>query len=138
MKFILANLKYFLTLIIVYLAPVHSSMIVVGILIVIDTILGVSACKINKQKIESRKFARVLIKMLAYQLLIITAHLCETSLIDIPFTKITLTFIAISEFLSISESFSKITGQNFIGYIKSFLQKKLDNAVKVKQDKNEY
>jgi hypothetical protein len=66
--------------------------------------------------------------MFVYQLLIISSHICEKYLVDfIPFTQITLGFLAIVEFYSIGESFSSITGMNFISYIKNIIVEKLKN-----------
>lgn len=101
-------------------------MCAVGALVVIDFIFGIIAAKKQGEKIESKKMSRTLVKMLIYQLLIITAHICEKYLVDfIPFVQITLGFLAVVEFYSIGESFSKITGMNFISYIKNIVMGKL-------------
>jgi phage-related holin len=109
-----------------FFAPIKASMIAVGVIITLDFIFGLMAAKKRKEKIESKKMSRTLVKMLVYQLLVISAHLCEHYLVDfIPFTQITLGFIAIIEFYSIGEAFTTITGENFISYAKSIIMAKL-------------
>jgi phage-related holin len=110
----------------VFLTPIYYSMLAVGALIFFDTLLGILAAKQNGEKIHSRKLSRVLTKSLAYQSLIICAHICQTFLVpNLFFVDLTLSFIAIVEFKSIGENFSKITGKNFIVYIKEYLERKL-------------
>ena len=115
-----------------FFAPIQIAMIAAGALIGIDTLFGVIAAKKEGKKIESRKLSRVLIKMLAYQLLIISAHITQVYLVPaIPLVNITLTYIGISEFMSIGENFTIITGKNFIKFIKDYLTTKLN---KVKEE----
>jgi phage-related holin len=126
----MGNLMYkIVVLLSAFFLPIYPAMIAVGILITIDTLTGILASNKKGEKIQSRRLGRVLVKMLLYNLLIISAHLCEVYLVDIPFVKITLAFLAITEFLSIGENFTVITGKDFIQYIKSWLMEKL-NAVK--------
>jgi phage-related holin len=113
-----------------FFMPIYPAMIAVGLLITIDTITGLLAARKKGIKIESRKMGRVLVKMLLYNLLIISAHICEVYLINIPFVKITLAFLAITEFLSIGENFNIITGKDFVIYIKSWLMDKLNSVKK--------
>jgi phage-related holin len=111
-----------------FLAPIKAFMFAVGALVVIDFIFGILAARKKGEKIESKKMSRTLVKMFVYQLLIISSHICEKYLVDfIPFTQITLGFLAIVEFYSIGESFSSITGMNFISYIKNIIVEKLKN-----------
>ena len=117
---ITGNTIYFLGLLGVYLAPLYGSLIAVGVLIVIDLIFGI--CKTIKQKehFSSRRFGDTLIKFLVYQLLIVSAHIVEVTLCPfIPFTQVTLSFIGITELISIGENFTIITGQPFLKYLKS-------------------
>ena len=119
---------------IAFFAPILPAMIAVGILITIDTITGVLGAKRIGDKIESKKFGRVVTKMLVYQLLIISSHLIELYLFDlIPLVKVTLGFLAITEFLSISENFQKCTGKDFLKYIKEYLDTKFRGMLKPKE-----
>ena len=124
-------------LLVAFLAPIQAAMIAVGVLITIDTIMGVLGARNIGEEITSKKFGRVLTKSLVYQLLIISSHLIETYLFDqLPLVKITLGFLSITEFLSISENFQKCTGANFIKYIKEFLDTKFRGLLKEKENGN--
>lgn len=108
-----------------FIAPIKNSMIAVSVLIAIDFIFGIIAAYKTGQKIESKKMSRTAVKLFVYQFLLIAAHLCEKYLLEwIPFVQITLGFFALVEFVSIGESFSKITGQNFIAYAKNIIMSK--------------
>lgn len=116
---------------ITFFLPIYPAMIAVGILIAIDTITGVIAARRNNETVTSKKFGRSVTKALVYELLVIAAHLCESYLFQgIPFVKLSLAFLASTEFLSVSENFTKITGLNFVQYIKSFMDTKLRGMVK--------
>ncbi len=94
-------------------------MLAVGVLISIDLIFGLIAAKKNKEKITSKKLSQTIIKMFVYQLLIISSYITQTYLMPFfPLLKITIAFIGMTEFLSLSESFQKITGLEFIKFIK--------------------
>ncbi len=116
-----------------FFAPILPAMFAVGLLITIDTITGILGARRLGEKIESKKFGRVITKMLVYQLLIISSHLVELYLFDLlPIVKITLGFLAITEFLSIGENFYKCTGKNFVSYIKEYLDVKFRGMLKQK------
>jgi phage-related holin len=119
------SLTTMLVFISAFLAPIKDAMIAVSVLIAIDFVFGIiAACKV-KEAITSKKMSRTAIKLFVYQFLLISAHLCEQYLLSwIPFVQITLGFFALVEFLSIGESFSKITGQNFLTYVKGILMSK--------------
>lgn len=121
---ILPNLLAFLAL---FFAPIVPAVIASGIIIGVDTAIGIYASKKNKVAFESRKFERVLTKFLLFNMLLISAHVIERYMIDfIPFVKITLSFIAISEFTSISEKVEKITGKGLLKYVKEQISKKVE------------
>lgn len=108
-----------------FIAPIKNAMIAVSVLIAIDFVFGIIAAIKSKEKIESKKMSRTAVKLFVYQVLLISAHLCEKYLLEwIPFVQVTLGFFALVEFISIGESFSKITGQNFIAYAKNIIMSK--------------
>ena len=114
----------------IFFSSIEPAMIAVGILIMIDTMTGVIAAKKSGETITSKKLAGAITKSLVYQLLIISAHLCELYLFgQIPFVKISLAFLAMTEFTSISENFQKSTGKNFIKYIKQLMDSKLRGLI---------
>lgn len=119
-------IKTFIATIIVFFAPIIPAMIAVGILILIDTLTGMLGAYHNGESITSKKMGGCITKSLVYQLLIISAHLCEAYLFPlIPFVKISIAFLAMTEFTSIAENFQKSTGKNFISYIKVTMDSKL-------------
>lgn len=123
-------LKAVCTTIITFFLPIYPAMIAVGILIFIDTITGIIGAKRSGEPITSKKMGTVITKSIVYQLLIVSAHLCETFLFEqIPFVKISIAFLAMTEFTSIAENFQKATGKNFIKYIKTLLDTKFRGII---------
>ena len=119
---------YFMGMIGAYLSPLTSTIIAVGVLIVIDMVFGLIGAYKQKIKISSRRLSDTLIKMLVYQLLIISGFIIETTLVDwIPFTKIVVTFISITEIISIDENFTNISGLPFINYLKNIIRNLFKN-----------
>lgn len=114
-----------------FFIPILPSMIAVGCLISIDTITGVISAKRQGQQVSSKKLGRVITKMLVYQLLIISAHLVEVYLFtQLPMVKITLAFLGMTEFLSISENFQGATGKSFVKYIREWIDVKFRGMIK--------
>jgi len=111
------------------LTPIQEAMVGIGVLITIDLIFALIAAYKNGIKIESKKLKFSAVKMLVYNLLVISAFVAQTFLSDyIPFIKITLAFIALVEFTSIGEKFQLITGLSFIKFIKNYLNEKLNKT----------
>lgn len=107
---------------IVFFTPIYAAMIAVLILIMIDTITGIIAARRSKETITSKKFGGVVTKFVIYQTLIIAANLCELYLFPLlPFLKISLAFLAITEFGSIGENFQKATGYSILRYVKKYM-----------------
>lgn len=124
------HLLNFLLAIGAFFMPILPAMIVVLCLITIDTITGIMGARKIGEKITSRRLASVIFKIFAYELIIIASNLCETYLFtEIPFVKITLGFLAITEFYSISENFNKITGKNILKYIRKFIEGKFKRYI---------
>jgi len=115
----------------VFFMPILPAMIACGILISIDTITGIISANRQGKEITSKRLGRVLTKMLVYQLLIIAAHLTQTYLFkQIPLVNITLAFIGMTEFLSISENFQGATGKNLVKYIREWIDVKFRGMIK--------
>ena len=92
--------------------PVVPMLLTIGVLIVIDFLVGIyRAFKMNEQ-ITSRKMGNTISKMFLYQLTIISLFLFETYILMsiLPVTKIGAALISIVEIKSISESIEKMTG----------------------------
>jgi hypothetical protein len=92
--------------------PVIPMLLTIGVLIVIDFLVGIyRAFKMNEQ-ITSRKMGNTISKMFLYQLTIISLFLFETFILMgiLPVTKIGSVLISITELKSIDESVEKMTG----------------------------
>jgi len=125
-----------LTLLSIFFIPIIPAMIAVGILVIIDFITGLIAAKKQNVAITSKKMGATITKMLVYQLIIITSQLCETYLVpQIPFIKITLAFLAVTEFTSIAENFQKTTGKDLMSKIRAYLDKKFRGLIKDDNEK---
>ena len=109
------------------LAPIQASILAVGFLIMADLITGLAAAYKKGESIKSERLKNTAVKMLVYNLLLMSSFIAETYLTPwIPFTNITLSFLAIVELKSLGENFHNITGMNFIIYLKSYLNNKLN------------
>jgi len=111
-----------------FLAPIQGVMIATGVIIMIDFTLGIMAAVKSGGwgNINSKRMSNTLIKMLAYQLLIITSYIMKLYFLPVmPIVEITTGFIGIIELLSIAENFTKVTGQDFITYIRKFIMDKV-------------
>ena len=109
-----------------FLAPIHTFMIAVGVLITIDLATGLWRASKRKEKISSKGLRRTITKMFAYQGAIITAFLLESVFLGdiIPVVRIVAGFIAITEGKSIYENLGVITGLDFWSLIKEHLNSK--------------
>jgi phage-related holin len=116
-----SNVGGFTAFIISFFSPIFAAMMAAGGLIIADTITGVMKAKKKKTPITSRRLASVLSKMLLYQILIVSAHICETYLVaELPFVKLVLGAVALVEFKSILENTSEYLGKDVV---KSILDK---------------
>lgn len=99
------------------LAPVHSILIVTGILIVLDFITGIWAAYKREEKIKSARMRDSVTKMVIFQVAVISGFLMEKYLLDnsIPVSKIVAGVIAATEGLSLFENLNTISGKNVFG-----------------------
>lgn len=119
-----------------FLAPVMDALIATGILIMIDFVFGLAAAKKRGDDINSKRMSQTIIKMLAYQLLLVTSFISEKYLISkMPIVEITTGFIAVVELLSIAENFTVITGHDFLSYLKKMVFDKMKNGRDLVEDK---
>ena len=111
------------------LAPLQESIIAIGFLIAVDLIMGLIASYRNDIALTSSRLKNTAVKMLVYNLLLISSFVCEAFLIPfIPMTKIALAFLGTVEITSLGESFQKITGISFIKYVKTYINERLNNT----------
>lgn len=111
-----------LTWLATYFAPVSEFMIMVGLLVFLDTYLGVRYAK-KEGTFNSRKLESVIHKTLIYVCAILVAHLAEKSL-DIPMLlKITAGYIAYTECVSIDENSTKLVGYSIFKKLLKFIKR---------------
>lgn len=114
-----------------FFLPIQPLLLLVGIFILSDTILGVwAACKSN-EPITSRKLASLIPKMLLYQAAVLVGYMLDVFLVNefvlmlvsvnLLCTKLIAMTLIFIEVLSINENFEVITGKNLFKSFKSFL-----------------
>lgn len=99
------------------LAPIHSIILVTGILIVLDFITGIWAAYKREEKIKSARMRDSVTKMVIFQVAVISGFLMEKYLLDnsVPVSKIVAGVIAATEGLSLFENLNTISGKNVFG-----------------------
>lgn len=104
------------------LAPIHTILVSVGVMILADLLTGIWAAKIKGESITSAAMRRTISKILVYQTSVITGFLLETYLLSgiFPVAKLVAGVIGLVEFKSILENGNKILGQDIF---KAVLQK---------------
>jgi phage-related holin len=108
-----------------FFTPIFPAMLAAGILIICDTVTGIMKARKQGQVITSKELSAILTKMLLYQLLIISAHICELYMVDeIPFVKLVLGTVALVEFKSILENASVILGYDLFSEIMNKFKRK--------------
>ena len=96
-----------------FLAPIHTLLIVVGVLIIGDMILGVWAAVKRGEAIRSARLRDTVSKMFIYHLVLVLGYLVETVLIDelVPIVKISAAAIGFVEIKSVFENAGIIIGR---------------------------
>jgi len=106
--------KYFAILIaylIFFFSPIVAILIATGVLVFTDLFTGVFAANKRGEKIDSKKMARSISKIIFYFTAIILSRMMETVFFpSIPIASITSGYIALIEFKSNIENISSITG----------------------------
>lgn len=113
------------------LSPIHAMLIATGFLIAIDTITGVWRAKVRGEKITSNGFRRLITKIVAYNLAIVTGFVIQTYMIPaIAVVGLISAAIAVTEGKSILENLSEITGVDLLSAVKEKLMGKKDQGEK--------
>jgi toxin secretion/phage lysis holin len=87
----------------------HMSLIALLVLIIFDTITGVSAAFKSGEEIKSSKILRAAIKICFYFLFVSAGHLCETVIANFVPIQATITaMLALTELVSIMENMGKM------------------------------
>ena len=125
-------LKYILGALLVFIAPIKPLLLIVGLMIVVDTIFGIIRSKKLGIKFTSRRFFAFFKKNFVYQLLVITTYILDKNLInefttsvisiELLATKLMASAICYNEFKSVDENVKIAYGINITEYIKNLFQ----------------
>lgn len=96
-----------------YLAPIHSLLIVVGVLIFGDMVLGIWAAIKRGEEIRSSRLRDTVSKMFIYHMVLILGFLVQKDMFNdlIPVVKLSATVIGMVEIKSVFENASEILGR---------------------------
>lgn len=96
------------------LAPIHSVLVAVGSLILLDMVTGILAARKRGEPITSANLKKTITKAFLYQASVIVAFLMEQLLLDgVPVVKVVAGIIALTEGKSFFENVHAISGVNF-------------------------
>lgn len=96
------------------LTPIHATLMAVSMLVVVDLITGVWASMKRNEKITSNGIRRTISKTVAYMMAIICSFIMEQQFLKgIPVVQVVSGLIAITEFKSLLENLTSITGLDF-------------------------
>lgn len=113
------------TLILAFLAPVHTVMLATGGMVVADLVTGIWRARKKRQKFSSFKLRRTVTKFTAYQIAVVTAMIIERYLVNVdgvPIVKTVAASIALVELQSIRENLTDILGKDIFMTLLSKLQ----------------
>ena len=126
-----------------FFIPIKAIIILVGVMIFLDTILGVTASVRNKISITSKLLSSIVSKMILYQSAVILIYCIEYFILGdlilmftstpLFLTKVVATLLVGIEFLSITENINKGWGINVWTKLKNLLKR----SKEVKSDVNE-
>jgi hypothetical protein len=125
-------LKNILLSLMIFIAPIKPLLVVVGLVIVLDTIFGIIRSRKLGIKFTSRRFFSFFKKNLIYQLAVISTYILDTYLfneftlliisIDLLSTKIMASAICFNEIKSIDENLKIAYGVGLLDYLKRFFR----------------
>ena len=109
---------------ITFIAPIHDTLIFVGVISVFDFVTGVM--KAHKSgTISSRKMINKLYAVIGYLIGILISHLLEGYFGDaIPMVKAVVAIIALTEIQSVRENIKEISGTDILSPLTKILQRK--------------
>jgi hypothetical protein len=125
------TIKIIILTFLTFFAPIWTAMLLVALLILTDTITGITHSRKRGEKITSRKMSQVIVKMLIYQFCILTLYLIDVTIVNeiitnyLPTsyftTKAGVFIISIVEMTSIKENIEGTFGININEKIDKFL-----------------
>lgn len=98
-----------------YFVPVTSIIMIIFIFVVVDLVSGISAARVKKEPVKSKKMRSTVQKMLCYMTTIVLAFFIQKEILIYEWFEIMNVvsgIIALAEFKSILENFGTITGNS--------------------------
>lgn len=125
-------LKSILATCIAFMMPIHTLIIGVGALILLDTIAGLYRAFKLKQSITSKKFGHIISKILLYNIAIISGYILQWIIgIDVlPISKLIASVIGLTEIKSILENVNEITGIDLWKFVMNYVKRSPDEMMK--------
>lgn len=128
-----SKISVMINIILAFLLPIKMLIVLVGLMIVLDTITGLWKAKKTKEKITSKKLSRVISKMVLYQVALITFFILDKFIFgelvgaftSIPhlLTKVVAVFFVGVELISINENVNGIYGFNLFKMFRNMLSR---------------
>lgn len=125
-----------------FFLPIVPLLLLVGLFIFLDTILGIWAARKRGENITSRKLGNIVPKMLLYQGAVIVGYLLDTFLlgefmnyifsVDMLITKLIAMTLIFIESLSLNENIECITGKNLFISFKQMITRAANIKGKIK------
>lgn len=119
-----------------FLVPIKPLILIVGAIIFLDTIFGITRAIKRKERITSNKLSRIVTKMVLYQSAIILFYCIEKFILndimislfgfELLITKIIAMFLIGIETLSVVENYEGITGVNVWEKMKEVLTRTIE------------
>ena len=121
---IMDNIEFIFGFIAVFLLPQMTAFIAIGLLVMIDMFTGVCCALKVKTQITSKRMKDTVIKLIMYNVFIITCMITESFLLTrIPFIEVALGIIATVETKSIFENIENILDIKIIRAFKEIMHK---------------
>lgn len=129
-----------------FFTPVVPLLVAVGTAICLDTVTGVIKAYKRKEKITSRKFSQIAIKMLIYQLCVLTMFILDSMIlggliesfteVELLITKVVSVVLILIELKSINENIAVITKVNILQFFRDLLKNSRDEINSINKIKN--
>lgn len=140
------NISIFFQIILAFLLPIKEMILIVGLMIIFDTITGLYKSHKLKIAITSNKLSALISKMFLYQMCLITSFIVDKFVIgefisifsNIPFflTKIVCLFMVGVEVTSITENYKSVTGFSVWDKFKQITRRIKDVKQEIEEIKN--
>lgn len=125
-----------------FFLPIVPLLLLVGLFILCDTILGIWAAKKRGERITSRKLGNIVPKMILYQAAVLVGYVLDVFLlsefvnyifsIDLLITKLIAMTLIFIETLSLNENIECISGKNLFASFKQMITRTANIKGKIK------